>query len=57
MPRIAIAYHSGYGHNEVLALSVAQGVRDAGGEAVLLKIDPGARTSTPSSTPSPGPTP
>lgn len=42
MPRIAIAYHSGYGHNEVLALSVAQGVRDAGGEAVLLKIDPGA---------------
>lgn len=42
MPRVAIAYHSGYGHNEVLALSVAQGVRDAGGEAVLLKIDPGA---------------
>jgi NAD(P)H dehydrogenase (quinone) len=42
MPRIAIAYHSGYGHNEVLALSVAQGVSDAGGEAVLLKIDPGA---------------
>lgn len=42
MPRIAIAYHSGYGHNEVLALSVAQGVRDAGGEAVLLQIDPGA---------------
>lgn len=39
MARIAIAYHSGYGHNEVLALSVAQGVRDAGGEAQLLKIE------------------
>ena len=39
MPRIAIAYHSGYGHNEVLARSVAQGVRDAGGEAELLKIE------------------
>lgn len=39
MTRIAIAYHSGYGHTEVLANSVAQGVRDAGAEAVLLKID------------------
>lgn len=39
MARIAIAYHSGYGHNEVLALSVAQGVRDAGAEAQLLKIE------------------
>jgi NAD(P)H dehydrogenase (quinone) len=39
MPRIAIAYHSGYGHNEVLARSVAQGVRDAGGEVDLLKIE------------------
>ena len=39
MTRIAIAYHSGYGHTEVLAQSVAQGVRDAGVEAVLLKID------------------
>jgi NAD(P)H dehydrogenase (quinone) len=39
MARVAIPYHSGYGHNEVLALSVAQGVRDAGGEAELLKID------------------
>ncbi len=39
MTRIAIAYHSGYGHNEVLARSVAQGVRDSGAEAVLLKIE------------------
>ena len=39
MARVAIAYHSGYGHNEVLARSVAQGVRDAGGEADLLKIE------------------
>ena len=39
MPRIAIAYHSGYGHNEVLAHSVAQGVRDAGGEAELISFD------------------
>lgn len=39
MARIAIPYHSGYGHNEILALSVAQGVRDAGGEAELLKIE------------------
>lgn len=39
MARVAIPYHSGYGHNEVLALSVAQGVREAGGEAELLKID------------------
>ncbi len=39
MTRIAIAYHSGYGHTETLAHSVAQGVRDAGAEAVLLKID------------------
>lgn len=39
MTRIAIAYHSGYGHTEALAASVAQGVRDSGAEAVLLKID------------------
>ena len=39
MARIAIAYHSGYGHTEVLANSIAQGVRDSGAEAVLLKIE------------------
>lgn len=39
MTRIAIAYHSGYGHTEVLANSIADGVRQSGAEAVLLKID------------------
>lgn len=39
MTRIAIAYHSGYGHTEVLASSIADGVRQSGAEAVLLKID------------------
>ena len=39
MARIAIAYHSGYGHTEVLASSIADGVRQAGAEAVLLKIE------------------
>ncbi|MFZ5668176.1 MAG: flavodoxin family protein [Pseudomonadota bacterium] len=38
MTRVAIAYHSGYGHTEALAERVAQGVRDAGAEPVLLKI-------------------
>lgn len=39
MARIAIAYHSGYGHTEVLANSIADGVRQTGAEAVLLKIE------------------
>lgn len=47
MTRIAIAYHSGYGHNEVLARSVAQGVRDSGAEAVLLKIENAAQDFDP----------
>jgi NAD(P)H dehydrogenase (quinone) len=47
MARIAIAYHSGYGHTEVLANSVAQGVRDSGAEAVLLKIDSAAQDFDP----------
>ncbi len=36
---VAIVYHSGYGHTAVLADKVAQGVRDAGQTAVLLKIE------------------
>ena len=40
--RVAIVYHSGYGHTGVLADKVAQGVRDAGDEAVLLQIDSAA---------------
>lgn len=47
MTRIAIPYHSGYGHNEVIAQSVAQGVWDAGAEAVLLKIDSAAQDFDP----------
>ena len=47
MTRIAIAYHSGYGHTEVLAGSIAQGVRDSGAEAVLLKIDNAAQDFDP----------
>lgn len=38
-PKVAIVYHSGYGHTAVVAESVAQGVRDAGGEPVVLKIE------------------
>lgn len=39
MSKVAIVYHSGYGHTAVVAEEVASGVRDAGGEAVLLKIE------------------
>ncbi|MDP1630052.1 MAG: flavodoxin family protein [Caulobacter sp.] len=39
MARIAIVYHSGYGHTEVLADSIANGVRQSGAEPVMLKID------------------
>lgn len=39
MARIAIAFHSGYGHTEALANSIADGVRQSGAEAVLLKIE------------------
>jgi NAD(P)H dehydrogenase (quinone) len=38
-PKVAIVYHSGYGHTAVVAESVAQGVRDAGGEPVVLMIE------------------
>lgn len=37
--KVAIVYHSGYGHTAVLADKVAEGVRDAGAEAILLKIE------------------
>jgi len=39
MAKVAIVYHSGYGHTEVLAHKAAQGVADGGAESVLLKID------------------
>ena len=47
MARIAIAYHSGYGHTEILANSIAEGVRQSGAEAVLLKIDNAAQDFDP----------
>ncbi len=47
MTTIAIAYHSGYGHTEVLAQKVAEGVRDAGQTPVLLKIDSAAQDFAP----------
>jgi NAD(P)H dehydrogenase (quinone) len=39
MAKIAIIYHSGFGHTAVVAEHVAKGVTDAGGEAVLLKLE------------------
>jgi NAD(P)H dehydrogenase (quinone) len=37
--KVAIVYHSGYGHTAVLADKVAEGVRDAGAEAIVLKVE------------------
>lgn len=39
MTKVAVVYHSGYGHTEVLAHKAAQGVRDGGAEAVLTPLD------------------
>lgn len=39
MSKIAIVYHSGFGHTDVLARDVAQGVTDSGAVADLLRID------------------
>jgi len=39
MAKVAIVYHSGYGHTAVVAEKVAEGVRDGGGDALLLKIE------------------
>ena len=47
MTTVAIPYHSGYGHTEVLAKKVAEGVRDAGQTAVLLKIESAAQDFAP----------
>eukprot|EP01039_Chlorochromonas_danica_P016965 gene16965-20141_t len=38
MTKIAIVYHSGYGHTAVVAEHVAKGVKEAGGEPQLLAI-------------------
>ena len=39
MSTIAIVYHSGYGHTDVLAKAVAEGVTRAGGTANLIKLE------------------
>jgi NAD(P)H dehydrogenase (quinone) len=39
MSQIAIVYHSGYGHTEVIAKAVAEGVTRGGGTPTLLKIE------------------
>jgi len=39
MSKVAIVYHSGYGHTARQAEAVAQGARDGGGEVTLLKVD------------------
>ncbi len=45
--KVAIVYHSGFGHTAVLANSIAQGVRDAGAEPVLLHIESLAQDMVP----------
>lgn len=47
MTTVAIVYHSGYGHTAVLAEKVAEGVRAAGAQARLLKIDGAAQDFAP----------
>ena len=39
MAKVAIVYHSGYGHTAKLAEAVAEGARDAGAEVSVLKAD------------------
>jgi NAD(P)H dehydrogenase (quinone) len=39
MTKVAIIFHSGYGHTAVVAQQIAQGVTQAGGEPVLLRIE------------------
>ncbi len=40
MPKIAVVYHSGYGHTEVIAQEVGRGAKEAGVETSLIKISP-----------------
>ena len=39
MSKVAIVYHSGYGHTDVLAKAVAEGVKRGGGTANLVKLE------------------
>ncbi|MBA3940261.1 MAG: NADPH-dependent FMN reductase [Sphingopyxis sp.] len=41
MTQIAIVYHSGFGHTDVIANDVARGVAEAGAHATLLRIEAG----------------
>ena len=41
MTQIAIIYHSGFGHTDVIASEVARGVEEAGATPVLLRIEAG----------------
>jgi len=36
--KVAVAYHSGYGHTEVLAQAVAKGIENAGGVAQTISV-------------------
>ena len=47
MTKVAIVYHSGYGHTAVLAEKVAEGVRDAGQTPILLHIENAAQDFAP----------
>ena len=38
-PRVAVAYHSGFGHTATLAAAVAAGARDTGAEVVMIAVD------------------
>lgn len=41
MTKVAIVYHSGFGHTDVVAHDVALGVEESGAAAALLRIEPG----------------
>ena len=38
-PRVAVAYHSGFGHTATLAAAVAAGARDTGAAVVMIAVD------------------
>ena len=39
MPKVAVVYHSGYGHTAVVADKIAQGAREAGADVELVRIE------------------
>ncbi|MEC9325832.1 MAG: flavodoxin family protein, partial [Actinomycetota bacterium] len=38
-PRVAVAYHSGFGHTATLAAAVAAGARDSAAEVAMIAVD------------------